>query len=264
MSIREFKLFNQSETAYIAEQVCSIVRNWSGKWFNDPGLVETEILRACELNDHLDILPKSWFVGEYDSHLFALYCPNDFLDSIYTNIVTAAKVQDIDLSASTYISRKLVNINIGTLIEDVCKSFYSQKNTIRNSYMTSQEFLEEANRYGSGYIYIKLSLQGRQFMVIAIDLSAVQKPGTAKNTVAAEGELHPAINAFGNQTVKLEAFVGKSVIDIKSLSSMAVGDVLTIDSGDNSDIDLHIDNKKVCTGKIGKVGNNFAIKINSH
>jgi len=260
MNYRAYKIFNSTELNIITDKVASVVSDWKKQWLKQPKVIGFDIFTSEDVSQHINDCSSEWMPGKYGNQTYGICWSDDLLTELYKHIGSQGREAWANTKPSSHISLNLINICVCSLIDELCKAFYTTNDSISSSFLPKETFAEDLCRSGSGYTLICLNLADNHHLLLAFDLSSIdfgtnieQRPGDRK--------LEPAISAFGNRTVNIEIILGHSVIDFETLANFSIGDVLTVDSAADSNIDLIINDQKFGSCKLGRIDDKFAVKI---
>lgn len=261
MNYQSYKIINNSELDYISKGVNAALSKWNNKWCIDEAInVSLNVHTMLDSSEILDACNSTWLVGDIEGKFsVGLNWTSSFLNVLYESLFNAKVTKNNDESVVSPLSQKIINQSMMSLLEILIDEFSNQVLVISPSKADEKQFLSDINKLGSGYILLSICVNKDDFLTIAINSDSII--GSSVDNGKCDVELSSAINNFGNSKVKLWALLGHAELDIKSITDLSVGDVITLDKKLNEELSFYIDNHEVCNGYVGEKNGFLALKI---
>ena len=260
MYYRKFKIINDSELSYIRSKVSAALNKWKNSWCQDNTLNYT--LEVSPIQAHVQSIfdeNHKWLLGtvgsaEYIGLHWSSGLPEILQDSI-VDIRTAFKNSS---DYNSLLTRQLINRALTSLLKNIFKEFDSTDKYLTTSEHDVTHFLEQIAKPGSGYILLRIVTEEGAELNIVLNIYNLLN---FENESTEKLGLFPIMNAFGNSQVQVSAVIGTVELNIKDLTQLSVGDVVSIDKSLNDKISLYIDGQEFSQGYLGKSSNKYSIQI---
>ena len=262
MKYKSFKIVNASELDYIDKGINAAFDKWCSIWCRKTTF-NTNI-SVQEVND-TNNLPMAgeidWQVGSIDKNYdYGVYWSDALVDTIFDLFVETTKSSGRASTSSSLISSELIKHSMSSLLEIIFSEFSNKQHTISLNKLNNNAFIENINRFGSGYVLATIDFSAKDKLLIVLNVSSVIKT----DIVDVENiPLSPAINAFGDSKIKLRVLLGEAELDVQSVTSLSIGDVISIDSSLNEKLSIEIDGREICDGYIGHQDGVLSVKIDN-
>ncbi len=260
---RPYKLPNQTEIASIHRGVESAFKKWCNAWCQDDALSYAMDVEAIDSTSARLVLCQSkWLIGGLENGIpIGLQWTEQLPALIYDSFVKIPTAFKRRLTVTTPVAHKLVNSAMVSLLNTVVKEVLDTgDNAISVSKREHDAFSADLSSPGAGYVLVAFDFNQTESLRIVIDSNylANQTVNTKTQPVSAT-----AFDAVGHGLVKIEAVIGTSELDVKALTNLAVGDVISVDKKLSDKVSLYISGEQVCQGYLGKVGETISVKVDN-
>lgn len=235
----------QSELSTLQKIYTDVLSMWASRWGSPNSSVG--LMTASILNEQPEAQP--WLSGEIGRGKAFISGSEFDLTRLSTFILG---IDDISAKAS------LNNQFVQELLKESCKellaelSLYLYGDGISDIDDQYEPQLSVGNIWCGGY---RLS---SSVVDIVLDSQALFRMPEATDPI----KLVSRNQALKDDRVEVDVFLPPSKISLNELLTIKKGNVLITDTNINSDVDIYIENEKICSGTLGKYKGLIAIKMN--
>ena len=261
MAVREFKLFNHSETTLLSNWLESAIAGWKNSWFGGSA-IDTSFLLMSVDDMEISSCGNDCLIGHCDQieECWAGLCLRNSITKVVTGTIAADMGDNDTIASQTQLTSHLGEEALFSLLEELA-AYALNETQVR---LTFAEELPGSESFykGNGAVCVELTIADETAVLILSPGLVSRCLQRLPERVASEAQYVPMDASLGSQTVSLQAWVGAAELDIAELQDMAVGDVIRLDTEIEQPMSVTLGGDyTICYGHLGSNESHRALQL---